>query len=221
MRRDLKQAVRNFATWIAFAVLPSELAACVMAAQMELSDVFMADAVVMGRVVNYQIVDVGERGPLLNYAQFDVQVQRVFAGDVFERLDDDGLLQITWDNSTFGEPETFDRHKQFLFALRDPTSPLPPVRTGSAFISPAPVSELFTVLQAPCAGAFIFDANSPASAAIQQVLETDRDANIELEILEEFLFDRQALGYLESRIFRLRQCIETLEQGHSCRGLID
>lgn len=161
--------------------------ACIVAVPMELSDVFGADAVIVGRVVKYEIVEVGDRGPLPDYARFEILVRKTIKGDVSSRLKGGNRLTVTWDNSTFGEPEKFNRRKTFLFALRDPASPAPPLRGGSATILPNQEPEQFTILQAPCAGAFIFDARSAEGAVIQQVLETNRDPKVELEVLEEFL----------------------------------
>ncbi len=184
-------------------LMPTQSFACAVMTGMELSDVFLADAVIVGQVVDYEIVDVGRQGPLPNYARFKVRIEKVLTGDVSQNLNVDNTLTFTWDNSTFGEPEEFQRRVSFLFALRNPTSPLPPLRSGSGVILPTLETDSFTVLQAPCAGAFIFDNYSPQSQILQQVLETKRDPNLELEILEEFVFERDAFGSMRREIFML------------------
>lgn len=193
-------------------LVPAQAIACVEMAKMELSDAFNADAVVVGKVIDYEIVDVGYIGPLPNYARIKVKISKVIAGDVSQKIDPDGSITITWDNSTFGEPESFERKVPFLFVLRNPSSPLPPLRAGSGVILPTPEKERFTVLQAPCASALIFEADSPYSQILQQVLETDRDPKLELQILEEFVFERQAFTRLERDIVLLKREVEQLRR---------
>jgi hypothetical protein len=180
-------------------------------AEMELSDALEADAVVVGQVVEYEIVDVGDRGPLPNYARFKIDVQKVVSGDISQNLNTDNTLTFTWDNSTFGEPENFEHRHPFLFALRSPISPLPPLRADSGVILPTLEKSFLTVLQAPCAGAFIFEESSPQSKMLQQALETNRDPTLELEILEEFVFKRQAFSSMQREIFLLKSELKHLQ----------
>jgi hypothetical protein len=187
--------------------------ACIVSAEMDFRDILLADAVVVGDIVSYEIVDPDpdpdlNRGSLLNYARFEVYVREVIlpkgAGRVVPpaRSDpEDGkwvqgrLITVTWDNSTFGEPEDLEDvgYPGYLIALRDPTSDLPPLRSGSAFIAATPEPEHYTVLQAPCSGAFIFERDSMIAIALRQLLTTDRDKDAEWEVLSEFLFDNGAM----------------------------
>lgn len=192
---------------LVLAALPANAFACVTAASIELTDIFAADAVIVGRVINYEIIEVGSGGSLPDYARFRVRVQKSLTGDVSKWMERD-FITFTWDNSTFGESDSFNRSEAFLFALRDPTSANLPLRAGSATILSSKEEDLLTVLQAPCAGAFIFGANSPTGVMLQQVLETDRDRLEELEILKEFLFERGAFHAMERELHLLRLGLE-------------
>lgn len=185
--------------------------ACVVSADMELKDIFSADAVVTGRVSDYEIVEVGTRGPLADYARITLRVDDVIAGDLAGRMGENNLLTITWDNSTFGEPETlgegdgYNRRPSLLIALRDPASPGLPLRSGSGVIPPSPEPERLTVLQAPCSSAFIFNARDSYGVMLRQVLETDHDPELVMDILLEFIRDRGGFSSLESEIFLLKR----------------
>jgi hypothetical protein len=153
--------------------------ACVVRAPLEISDIKDADAVVIGRIVNYRIVldqvarenrkklandpdtppayrefYAQDLGLLSDYAKFDVQVDKVVVGTA------PSTLTVTWDNSTFAEPEQMGSGP-FLIALTEPRKGLVlPLRAPSATILPSAEPALFTVLQAPCSTAFIFEAAS-------------------------------------------------------------
>lgn len=171
-------------------LLPAPAFACIVAVGIELSDALSADAVIVGKITDYEVVYVGRT----RYARFMVDIQKVVAGTISENLNPDGSVTFTWDNSTFSLPETFEKGTPYFFALRDPASPLPPLRSGSGVIFPMPEREHLTILQAPCADPFIFEEGDAKSRILQQVLETDRDPNRELEILEEFVFERGAFA---------------------------
>lgn len=191
---------------------------CAMYAEMDYHDILLADAVVVGDILGYEIVDPDpdpNRGDLLNYARFKVHIYEVLrpkgAGRVAPPTRSDperekwgraGLLTVTWDNSTFGEPEDLksEGHSGYLIALRDPTSDLPPLRSGSAFIAATPEPEHYTVLQAPCSGAFIFEMDSLIAIALRQWLTTDRDKGAEWAVLSEFLFKNGAIGMVDRKL---------------------
>jgi hypothetical protein len=158
--------------------------ACITGADMDLHDIEYADVVVVGRVVNYEIVrDPVARqryrdmpwlreilkddphGFMSDYARFDILVDDVLRGKAPNRL------TVTWDNSTFGEPKDM-RPGLFLIALRDPNSQLPPLRGPSATILPSPAPATLTILQAPCSGPFIFESTSKEVALIRQILDS-------------------------------------------------
>lgn len=159
--------------------------ACRVRAHIDLSDVRYADVVLVGRISNYRIIrDQGFRNRMLNnpnlaphmreiyegqqsllpdYAVFDIEVAEVVAGVASSRL------SATWDNSTFGEPENMPSGP-FLMALRNPSSPTPPLRAPSAAIFPTPDPTLPTLLQTPCAGPFLFEYDGEQAAEVRRIL---------------------------------------------------
>jgi hypothetical protein len=134
---------------------------CLIRAALVLNDVRHADVVLVGRISGYRIVrDNAERqrmlslpnlsskmrkfyqdptqSLLLDYARFDVQVDEVLFGKAPRRV------SVTWDNSTFGEPENMPAGP-FVIALRKPGSAMPPLRGPSATILPNPEPSALTV----------------------------------------------------------------------------
>jgi hypothetical protein len=162
---------------------------CRIYAAIDLKDVRYADLVVVGRVANYRIVrdmefrrkslvspnlpaDMRrhyESGETLlpDYARFDILVDEVLAGQAPKKV------SVTWDNSTFAEPETM-APGPFLIALRRPRSALPPLRGPSATILPNREPNLLTLLQAPCARAFLFESGSSQAGAVRAILQSGR-----------------------------------------------
>jgi len=179
-------AALNLVTMVA--AMPS--VACMMPAERDLHDIKYADVVVVGRIVDYRIVrdpvarqryrDMLARSPELretmpkeprsfmtDYARFDIVVGEILRGKASDRL------AVTWDNSTFGEADDLGSDA-FLIALRDPKSPMPPLRGPSATVAPNPAPATLTVLQAPCAAPFIFESSSKEAAELRRML--DREA---------------------------------------------
>jgi hypothetical protein len=164
--------------------------ACIAKARLNLADVKYADAVVIGRVSDYEhVLDSGARkrhedmvrtaseplkailgkqsGFLSDYVRFQVHVDEVLSGDAPD------VFVVTWDNSTFGEPEMIEPDS-YLIAVRKPGSQRPPLRGASATIGPTPEPDKMTVLQAPCASAFFFPAESENAQDVRRILRTDR-----------------------------------------------
>ncbi|WP_296817583.1 hypothetical protein [Brevundimonas sp.] len=139
-------------------------AACFVEAPTVLEDVRLADVVVVGRVTEYSIIRPLRSARLPRYARIELQVDEVLVGDAPE------TLTMTWVNSTFGIPEAIGEGP-FLIALRAPTSDAPPLRGPSATIFPTPEPELLTILQAPCAQPFLFDASSEESEVVRLLLD--------------------------------------------------
>ncbi len=159
--------------------------ACRLYAPIVIEDVRYADVVLVGRIANYQIVrdeafrqkmlsnpnlpsDLrktyeGSQALLSDYARFDVKVDEVLRGSAPDRL------SVTWDNSIFGEPERL-AGGSFLIALRQPSLPTPPLRGPGATILPTPEPTLYTLLQAPCSSAFLFEDASDEASAIRRVI---------------------------------------------------
>ena len=160
--------------------------ACLISVAPTLEDVRYADVVVVGRIDKYRIIrdesfrrrmllsphlspDMRKmyadpkQGLLSDYAHFDIQVDEVLLGKAGARI------SVTWDNSTFGEPDRM-APGQYLIALRRPGSPSPPLRGPSATIIPSPDRNALTILQAPCSSAFIFNVDSDQARAIRKIL---------------------------------------------------
>jgi hypothetical protein len=180
-------------TFVLFCLFPHPTLACIMAADRKLEDVKFASVVVIGSVENYQVIlDPEARSQrktmlenlpadaspeyremlesqevfLSDYARFDILVDEVLVGTASDKI------SVVWDNSTFGEPDAM-ASGPYLFALIVPGSPRPPLRGPSATILPHPDAVSLSVLQAPCAGPFIFPADSSQVSDIRATLSRE------------------------------------------------
>ena len=184
---------RSFLSWIVAAAataatLPDSAYACMMFVPPKLEDVSHADVVVIGRIENYRIIrdeafrkemlaspslpeemrnyyKDPKQGLLSDYARFDLRVEEVLVGNAPVKL------SVTWDNSTFAEPEQIASGR-YLIALRWPSSAALPLRGPSATILPTPDPNALTVLQAPCSRAFLYPVGSEEARAIREILKT-------------------------------------------------
>jgi hypothetical protein len=161
--------------------------ACRMHVAPTLTDVTYADVVVIGRIENYRIIrdeavrrqmlarsglsskerkfyEDPKTGLLPDYARFDIKVESTLVGQA------PSTLSVTWDNSTFSEPDEM-APGQYLIALRRPRSASPPLRGPSATILPSPDPNALIVLQAPCSRAFIYEAESDEAHAIRKIVD--------------------------------------------------
>lgn len=167
--------------------------ACMALAPLVVEDIKYADVVVIGRIANYTMVldpvarenlkaladapdaapelrelYLKERSFLTDYVRFDVLVDEVLVGTASE------TLTVTWDNSTFSEPESLPSGP-LLIALHDPSKGrMLPLRAPSTTIMPNPEPTALTVLQAPCSEAFIFEMASPEARASLRLLGRQR-----------------------------------------------
>ncbi|MET0361862.1 MAG: hypothetical protein ABW048_08945 [Sphingobium sp.] len=178
---------------ITVATSPGSAHACRMLVSPQLEDVNYADVVVIGRVNNYRIIrdeafrkrmleipnlsaqmrktyEDPEQGLLSDYARFDIRVERVLVGEASTEL------SVTWDNSTFEEPDQMSAG-DYLIALRRPNSANPPLRGPSATILPSPDANALTLLQAPCSRAFIYDTESDEAQTIRKILDSRRSTD--------------------------------------------
>ncbi|RVT41957.1 hypothetical protein [Sphingobium algorifonticola] len=172
------------------AAFPGSAHACRTSVSPKFEDVSYADVVVIGRVDNYRVIrdeafrkrmlaspnlpaqmrktyEDPKQGLLPDYARFDIQVEQVLLGQV------SSTLSVTWDNSTFGEPDQMAAGR-YLIALRRPNSASPPLRGPSATILPSPGPNALTLLQAPCSRAFIYNAESSEAQSIRRILDARR-----------------------------------------------
>jgi hypothetical protein len=163
--------------------------ACLAASGLKLDDIKYASVVVVGRIVDYEIVldqkvrkerkEMLDRSTdksseywrlmseqkdfLSDYARFKVVVDKVLVGKPPK------IISVTWDNSTFGEPEKM-KEGLYLIGLREPGSKRPPLRGPSATILPSPDPKSLTVLQAPCAPPFMLESTSAEAKTIREML---------------------------------------------------
>jgi hypothetical protein len=163
--------------------------ACREEASLILDDIKYASVVVIGRIVDYEIVldqaarkerkEMLERSAdksteywrlmseqkhfLSDYARFRVLVDEVLVGQP------PNVIFATWRNFTFSEPKKM-KEGLYLIGLREPGSKGPPLRGPSATILPSPEPKSLTVLQAPCAPAFILEATSAKAKTIREIL---------------------------------------------------
>lgn len=139
--------------------------ACFIMASFHLEDIKYASVVVIGRVVDYEIVYYKmfpEDELTQKYARFKVVVDEVLVGQPSK------VVSVTWVNSTFGEPEKMEK-EPYLIGLREPGSKSPWDRFPIAEILPSEPNSL-TVLQASCAPAFILEATSAEAKTIRDLL---------------------------------------------------
>lgn len=185
----MRNCICAMVTSMAIILAAKPAGACLMAANLKLDDIKYASVVVIGRIVDYEIVlaqavrkerkemlessadksteywkSMSEQKHFLSdYARFRVLVNEVLVGQP------PNVISVTWDNSTFGEPEKM-KDGPYLIGLREPGSKSPPLRGPSATILPSPEQNSLTVLQAPCAPAFILAATSAEAKTIRKML---------------------------------------------------
>ncbi len=131
---------------LASVALPAQ--ACRIEGRFDPALVEHADAVVVGRVTGYELIRTADAW-MGGYARFTVMVDEVLAGTPPR------MLVVTWNNSTYPEPEGLDPGLQ-LIALRKGGAP------GAAD---------FTVLQGPCQPAFILPVEGEAARTARRLIE--------------------------------------------------
>lgn len=182
LREDLR--MRRYLYAVALSLLAvmgtAPAHACRMRPALDVGDIKYASVVVIGRVSHYEIVldqaarqrrqDLLARSPDMSpalrrllseqtafgsdYARFDVRVDTVLAGRASK------TLSVTWNNSTFGEPDKMPEGP-FLIALV-------PGATGLGSEKP----KSLTVLQSPCSLPFILEKASAEADAVRSILRT-------------------------------------------------
>jgi hypothetical protein len=149
-------------------------------------DIRFACLALIGRIENYEIIrDAAFRRSMLqseivsiigknvyedsrktllcDYAKLDISVDQVLLGQAENRM------TATWFNSTFGLPRSVS-DSLLLMAFRSPSAKGPPKQgPGATFFSPKE-PELLTVLQAPCAPAFLLPVDGEAARTVRDRL---------------------------------------------------
>jgi hypothetical protein len=171
----MRSAIPRLAAFVAIAAgLAGQAQACLGPRGLNPDDVRIADLVVVGRIVNYEIVPEGRRRPELislaslsprarqmlqdqlgyvnRHARFDIVVDEVLAGR------SPRIVHAIWDNITSGEPAAAPGGRR-LIALH------PAIIPGEG-----DGQSLRPVLQRPCAPAFILANAGDEADAVRRAL---------------------------------------------------
>jgi hypothetical protein len=105
----------------------------------------------------------GQQGLISDYARFVIKVDEVLSGKAPRRL------IVTWDNSTYPEPQTMPVGS-FVFALSRPPADRPSLRGPSPKGSSHRRPKLMTILQAPCTEAFIIGSGNDDARVVRGLL---------------------------------------------------
>jgi hypothetical protein len=174
-------------TMTAITLLPASAAACVMIWPLKLEDVRRADVVVIGKISDYRFFrDEALRRKMLSspnlapdlreayedsnrvwwsdYGQFEIEVDQVLAGRAPRKV------LVIMRGSSLPPPTQMDPGR-YLVALHR-ASPARPFETRAS--SPSYDPNALTPLEQPCAGAFIFKADSTSARTIQGFLQKRR-----------------------------------------------
>lgn len=141
-------------------MLASEPAlACRFQREPNLNEVKQADLVVIGKITEYQVIRHEGVG---SYSRFVIQVEQVIVGKASDRL------PVTWENSTFGQPEKI-AEGQYLIALHAGS-------TGN-YITGSPHREpnVMSVLQEPCSRALMFEVSSNEARITRDILAAGKE----------------------------------------------
>jgi hypothetical protein len=179
---------RWIASILGLAVLAAEpVFACRFHSAAVLEDVQYADLVLVGRIRSYHIVrDEALRERMLaapdllpnlrslyedprhllmtDYARVEIDVEEELLGNAPRPL------IITWYGFGSGDRERLGAGP-FLIALRRPSSPMPPLRGPSARFFPNAEPDLYTILEAPCSGAFVFEDGGEDANIVRRLAE--------------------------------------------------
>ena len=122
--------------------------ACFAPAEFEISDVKAADAVLVGRILEYE--------PKEGYASLKIEVHRQLTGNRYiedEILNNWEVINVSWQNSTFQLPEWLENDSRII-ALRETGGNNLPLRGPSGVVFGDPEGYDYTLLQAPCSRPF-------------------------------------------------------------------
>lgn len=134
--------------------------ACMRFNNLDPNNVIDADVVVIAQVQNYALVG--------NHARFELVVQHVLKGKP------PNMIPVAWKNSTFVHPKTISG--LHLVALLRPDSPLTDWHnpaSGARYQSAAERNSM-SVLQRPCAPAFLVPMNDHRASQIRAALALSR-----------------------------------------------
>ena len=174
-------------TMMATTLLPTSAPACVVISPRKLEDVRRANVVVVGQISDYRFFrDESFRKEMLSspnltpdmreaykdpnriwgpdYGEFEVKVDQVLAGRAPRKV------LVIMRGSSLPPPVKMEPGR-YLVALHRPSPARPSeARASSPYYDP----NAMTPLEQPCAGAFIFKADSPSARTIQGILQKRR-----------------------------------------------
>lgn len=145
-------------------LLPLSSQACIVFAGFESADVIYADLVFEGEVIEYEYVAGGEQPSLRDYALITFRVDRALRGSTEDEV------TLYWWNSTFGVRGEWNHSTALIVAAQDPTSPVPPLRSGSGVTKGIERPDLHQILQAPCSAPFFLPRDVRVADAITKIL---------------------------------------------------
>ena len=138
--------------------------ACAIYKGTDFRDVLMADAIIVGPVRNYKLTDGKKLAILL------IEPVEVLTGDISTHLDDRGLIEAKWINSTFNLPDqsSFSRARPPYFVIALNMTALKGFEGG----------DVPSIMQRPCSGPLVFSGAGPVGVMLRQVFqapEQDRE----------------------------------------------
>lgn len=169
VNRVMLKPLRIFSTLILVSVTPHGASACVDFAEFEPADMAAADAILVGEIIDYQIVSPEKGRDISDYAIITMQIDKSLKGN------QTGKVELYWENSTFGLPEELLVTQPALVAVVLAENEGMPSRGPSAKIFPTRRPDRMQVLQAPCSSAFILPHSKAVSQAVQQALQGSID----------------------------------------------
>lgn len=187
--------IATFFMLFATALVPRPISACGFQEEFQVDHVKFAQAVIAGRVKDYQITN--------GHAILTIVADRSMAGKRYitdSPLDNSDELKASWKNSTFQLPEMMSNDRQ-IFALRRIAAAGPPLRGASGVVYPDTNGLDFTILQAPCTPAFILPYSTMGWDNIQEILDGGSPPK--------FLYRNPDFGYM-SRVYELELFLKAI-----------
>lgn len=134
-------------------------------APFQIKDIQMADAVVIGRAIDYEMKE--------GFAAFTIDVERTLNGKEYATdplLTYGDAVEVSWRNSTFQLPDKMLDARR-IFALRRTGKSSLPLRAPSGVLFGDPEGYEYTLLQAPCSGPFNLPYSDLSKRDIQHILD--------------------------------------------------
>lgn len=155
--------------------LGSGAAACPRSAGLaNVTDLLTADAVFLADIVEY--------APDGARATFRLRPTAYWTGETASTANDDGLLTVTWYNSTFPVPKRI-RSESLIFAIGPPESIK--LKNGERFFVTNP--DFPTVLRRSCGSSHIYVTDHGVEERLVALFDGKGDPKVEAEALQAYL----------------------------------